>query len=149
MDCPVVKLKDICRGWCYASDRRWFSLRGLPPTKPMPSPRDPLDPLLENWRDAPPPAGTVAPEVWRRIAAAKVRKERADWLVQLEAVFVRPSFAFVFVTACVLLGLFLAEARVSRLQAERNVQMARQYLRLIDPSFTGTQPDGAAAAPRS
>jgi hypothetical protein len=115
----------------------------------MPPPREPLDPLLENWRDAPPPSGTVAPEVWRRIAAAKARQGQPDWLVRLEAVFARPSFAFVFVTACVLLGLFLAEARVSRLQAERNVQMARQYLRLIDPSFAGTQPDGAPAAPRS
>jgi hypothetical protein len=115
----------------------------------MPTPRDPLDPLLENWRDAPPPAGTVAPEVWRRIAATKARQERPGWLAQLEAVFARPSFAFVFVTACVLLGLFLAEARLSRLQAERNVQMARQYLRLIDPSFAGTQTRGAPAAPGS
>jgi hypothetical protein len=47
------------------------------------------------------------------------------------------------------LGLFLAEARLSRLQAERNVQMARQYLRLIDPSFAGTQTRGAPAAPGS
>jgi hypothetical protein len=121
----------------------------LPPTKPMKPPRDPLEHLLENWRDAPPPAGTVAPEVWRRIAATNARKEQPDWLTRLEAVFARPSFAFVFVTACVLLGLFLAEARVSRLQAERNVQMARQYLRLIDPAFTENQSRGTAAAPRS
>ena len=115
----------------------------------MPTPRDPLEHLLENWRDAPPPAGTVVPEVWRRIAAAEARQERPGWLPRLEAVFARPSFALVFVTACVLLGLFLAEARVSRLQAERNVQLARQYLRLIDPAFTENQPPGEAAAPRS
>jgi len=115
----------------------------------MPPPRDPLEHLLEYWRDAPPPAGPVGPEVWRRIAAAKTWKERPDWLVQLEAVFARPSFAFVFVTACVLLGLFLAEARLSRLQAEQNVEMARQYLRLIDPAFAETQPRGSPAAPRS
>lgn len=115
----------------------------------MPSPRDPLEHLLENWRDAPPPAGTVVPEVWRRIAETKVRQERPDWLTRLETVFARPSFAFVFVTACVLLGLFLAEARVSRLQAERNGQLARQYLRLIDPAFTENQSQGEAASPRS
>ena len=142
-------MKDFSRRRCYASDRQWWPLRGLPSITLMPTPRDPLEHLLENWRDAPPPAGTVVPEVWRRIAAAEARQERPGWLSRLEAVFARPSFALVFVTACVLLGLFLAEARVSRLQAERNVQMARQYLRLIDPAYTETQTRGEAAAPRS
>jgi hypothetical protein len=32
-----------------------------------------------------------------------------------------------------LLGLFLAEVRLSRLHAERSVQLAQSYLRLIDP----------------
>ena len=32
-----------------------------------------------------------------------------------------------------LLGLFLAEMRLSRLQAARGVQIAQSYLRLIDP----------------
>lgn len=34
---------------------------------------------------------------------------------------------------CALLGLFMAELRVSHLQRERNAQLARSYLLLIDP----------------
>jgi hypothetical protein len=38
-----------------------------------------------------------------------------------------------FVASCALLGLFLAEVRVNRLQRERSSQLARSYLQLIDP----------------
>ena len=103
----------------------------------MQSPNDPLDPLLERWRDATPaPPGPLAAEVWRRIAAAE-SPERPGLLARIEAAFARPSFAFTFVTACVLLGLFVAEVRLSRLQAERNTQLARSYLHLIDPLLEG------------
>lgn len=113
----------------------------------MHPPHDPLDDLLERWRDAPPPlAGPVGPEVWRRLAVADDLRAKAGWAARLEAVFDRPSFAFMFVAACVLLGLFLAEARVARLQAERHTQMAKHYLQLIDPLLADTQSRGPSAA---
>lgn len=103
----------------------------VPPVPP--DPLDPLDELLErSRRDIPPQPGSVSPEVWRRIEAAETKRPRG-WLEQLHGVFARPSFSVTFVAACMLLGLFLAEVRSSRLQAERSVQLAQSYLRLIDP----------------
>jgi len=117
----------------------------------MHPPRDPLDDLLERWQAESPPA-PMAPEVWRRIAAAESAPATvnapAGWLARLETVFTRPSFAVVFVTACVFLGLFLAEARLARLQAERNAQVARQYLELIDPLFAVSGQPGPGERPR-
>lgn len=115
----------------------------------MPTPRDPLDPLLERWRDAPPaPPGPLASEVWRRIAAA-TPPARPGLLAQIEAAFGRPSFAVAFLTVCVLAGLFAAEVRISRLQAERNTQLARSYLHLIDPLLEGVASSEVKGAPHS
>lgn len=105
---------------------------------------DPLDSLLERWRGAAPPMGaSVAPEVWQRIAAARPR-----WWERMELAMARPSFAAAFVIACVLLGLFLAEARISRLQSERSAQLAESYLRLIDPLLGQTNETRDRSAPR-
>jgi len=68
------------------------------------------------------------------------------WWARMEVAFARPSFAAAFVIACVLLGLFLAEARISRLQAERSAQLAKSYLRLIDPLLRETTDDRGRAA---
>ena len=84
------------------------------------------------------------PEVWQRIRAAEGADLRAGWRERLEAMFAQPSFAVAFVTACVLLGLFLAELRLSRLQADRNAQLARSYVSLIDPLFESPPPSGSA-----
>jgi hypothetical protein len=46
-----------------------------------------------------------------------------------------------------LLGLFLAEVRLSRLHAERGVQIAQSYLRLIDPLMDATAVKVAARRP--
>ena len=106
---------------------------------------DPLDPLLERWRAAPPPlAAPVAPEVWRRIHATQVVDRRTGWWARLETAFAQPSFAVAFVTACMLFGLFLAEMRLSRLQAERNAQLARSYVRLVAPLLENPPPLGRA-----
>ena len=108
---------------------------------------DSLQPLLERWRAVVPPLDApIAPEVWRRIRAAQRPEARADWRARLEAVFAQPAFAGAFVTACVLLGLFLAEMRVSQLQADRNAQLARSYVRLIDPLLENPRPSGGATA---
>jgi hypothetical protein len=99
----------------------------------MPSAPDPLDHLLDQWGKTPEPPPNLAPEVWRRLATAERRTEAPGWRARIEVVFSRPSFATTFVIACVLFGLFLAEVRVSRLEAERNAQLAQNYLRLVDP----------------
>jgi hypothetical protein len=106
----------------------------------MSPPDDPLDSLLERWRSAPPRAPSVAPEVRRRLAAAPA----PGFFERLAADIARPAFAITFVAACALLGLFLAEVRISRLQAARNRQLAESYVRLIDPTYSGR-----SAAPRT
>jgi hypothetical protein len=58
----------------------------------------------------------------------------------VETIFLRPAFAAVFVAACVLLGLFLAEVRVSRLHHDRDAQLLDSYRRLIDPLLTAVPP---------
>ncbi len=102
-------------------------------TIPMQPPFDPLDALLDRWNETPEPPPNLTHEVWRRVAVMESRAERPSLLARIEAAFARPSFAVAFVAACMLLGLFLAEVRLSRLEAERSSQLAQSYLRLIDP----------------
>ncbi|HEY4989694.1 MAG TPA: hypothetical protein VII09_07805 [Opitutaceae bacterium] len=98
----------------------------------MPTPPDPLDPLLERWSDPDVPAPNLAPEVWRRIAQAETRSHDGFW-ADVDAWLARPPFAALFVTCCALLGLFLAEVRLNHEQREHSAQLARSYLQLIDP----------------
>ena len=49
------------------------------------------------------------------------------------AMFSQPAFSVAFVAFCMLLGLFLAEVRLTRAQEERGVQIAGDYIRLVDP----------------
>ncbi|MBI2517878.1 MAG: hypothetical protein HYV95_13320 [Opitutae bacterium] len=100
------------------------------------TPPDPLDPLLDRWSAAPEPSPRLAADVWQRIAAHEGARRTPRWLAAVDAWFTRPSFAALFLVSCVLLGLFLAEVRVSRLQRERNAELARSYLQLIDPLLT-------------
>ncbi|HYP16498.1 MAG TPA: hypothetical protein VEQ65_04745 [Opitutus sp.] len=96
---------------------------------------DPLDPLLDHWSQTPDPSPRLTSEVWRRIALAEEASHpaRAGFWAGIESWFARPPFATMFVASCALLGLFLAEVRVNRLQQERSAQLARSYLQLIDP----------------
>ena len=99
---------------------------------------DPLDDALEALRvRTPAQPDSVQAEVWRRIAhgerAAPV--EEMPWWHRLEVAFTRPAFAAAFLAACLLLGLFLAEMRLTRLQTERTAALEESYLRLIDPMF--------------
>jgi hypothetical protein len=100
----------------------------------MNTPPDPLDPLLNRWSETPDPSPRLAAEVWQRISVAQAapREPLGFWAV-VETWFARPPFAVLFITSCALLGLFLAELRVSHLQRERSAQLARSYLQLIDP----------------
>lgn len=95
-----------------------------------PAPHDPLDPLLDRW-GKPPPFRPLVGEVRARVRAPAG---------ETETIFLRPAFAAVFVAACVLLGLFLAEVRVSRLHRDRDAQLLDSYRRLIDPLLTAVPP---------
>ncbi len=100
----------------------------------MPSPPDPLDPLLDRWTESADPAPNLAPEVWRRIDLIEgASRETGGFWSELDAWLSRPPFAVLFVTCCALLGLFLAEVRVNRLQREHSSELAHNYLLLIDP----------------
>ena len=112
----------------------------------MSLPPDHLDPLLERWRtNVPRLDAPLASDVWRRIHTAQ-GEARPNLFAALGEAFARPSFAVAFVTACVLAGLFFAELRLSQLQAERNVQLARSYVRLIDPLLNNLPPVGITTA---
>jgi hypothetical protein len=110
---------------------------------------DPLDAAFEVLRTSTPAQPeSVQHEVWRRIAHGEGTSpaETVPWLHRLETVFARPAFAAVFVAACLLLGLFLAEVRLTRLQAERTAALEQGYLRLIDPFFSASESPRAQPA---
>jgi hypothetical protein len=97
----------------------------------MNTPPDPLDPLLDRWKDSSESAPNLTPEVWRRIM---LTESGADgFWATITAWLARPPFAAMFVASCALLGLFLAEVRVNHEQREHSSQLARSYLQLIDP----------------
>jgi hypothetical protein len=98
----------------------------------MKPPPDPLDPLLDRWSGVPEPPSRLSAEVWHRIARAGPQPG-PKWWAAVEAWFARPPFALLFIACCALLGLFLAEVRINRLESERSAQLARSYLLLIDP----------------
>jgi hypothetical protein len=98
----------------------------------MPIPPDPLDPLLDRWKEPAEPSPNLAPEVWRRIMLSEGRGRDGFW-AEIAAWLSRPPFAAMFVVSCALLGMFLAEVRVNREQREQSSQLARSYLQLIDP----------------
>ena len=104
---------------------------------PPNDPRDPLDTLFERSRNAAPePSENLESMVWRRIAADENPPGvRRGWFAAIEVIFARPSFTAAFVVGCVLLGLLLAETRVSHMQAKRSVQFVQSYLRQIDPQL--------------
>lgn len=106
-----------------------------------PSPEDPLDPLLDRWSNIPEPSPRLSAEVWQRIATGEsLAPVQGPWAT-FEAWLARPAFALGFVAACALLGLFLAEVRIGQVQRDRNAQLARSYLHLIDPLVNPAAPE--------
>ncbi|HTL66686.1 MAG TPA: hypothetical protein VL200_03410 [Lacunisphaera sp.] len=106
----------------------------------MNTPPDPLDPLLNRWSETPEPPARLSAEVWQRISRVEGEAEApVGWRAIVEAWFARPPFAAMFVACCALLGLFLAEVRVNRLESERSAQLARSYMQLIDPLLNQTE----------
>lgn len=101
----------------------------------MQPPTDPLDSLFERWGESTPRVrDSLDREVWRRIANAESRPAPVGWFSTIESAFARPAFAVAFVAACMLLGLFLAEVRLSKLHEQRSVVIEASYLQLIAPS---------------
>jgi hypothetical protein len=107
----------------------------------MNTPPDPLDPLLDRWSETPEPSSRLTANVWQQIALDAGEARPTGIWATLEVWLGRPAFAIGFVTACALLGLFLAEVRVSHLQRERSAQLARSYLLLIDPLLNSPEED--------
>lgn len=100
-------------------------------------PPDPLDPLLDRWSDTPEPSPRLAADVWQRIALHESSAPAARrWWQVADLWFARPAFAALFLLCCTLIGLLAAQIRVSRIQQERNAQLAQSYIQLIDPLLT-------------
>lgn len=115
----------------------------------MNTPHDPLQSALEALRaSTPAQPESVQHEVWRRIAHGEhtAPAEPLPWWHAIESAFARPAFAAAFIAACLLLGLFLAEVRLTRIQAERTAALERSYLSLVDPLFRATDSPRAQPA---
>ncbi|HXA80016.1 MAG TPA: hypothetical protein VNV14_02000 [Opitutaceae bacterium] len=95
----------------------------------MPS-KDPLDELLDRWNPVHPDTSGLQRDVWRRIAAI-----RPGLLVQLWAWLRRPAFSLLFAAACALAVLAFVEWHEVQRQRQVNAELARQYLRVIDPAL--------------
>jgi len=104
----------------------------------MQPPTDPLDNLLNRWGQSTPSPDHLEPEVWRRIAVADDPDDVPNLLTRIKTVFARPSFSIAFAAACVLLGLFLTQLRISHRHAQNNLQLVQNYLRLVDPLLEPT-----------
>lgn len=106
------------------------------------NPRDPLDELLDHWQSP----SLVSPTLRTRVQNETAREipGRSDWFERFTTAFARPSFAAAFISACVLLGLFLAESRISHLHAAFGAQVARNYVQLIDPLVVAPPPAPSA-----
>jgi hypothetical protein len=105
----------------------------------MPLPPDPLDSLLNRWKTPDGPIPNLEPEVWSRVRELERTRSQGFWQ-EIDAWLSRPPFAALFVACCALLGLFLAEVRINRVQRDRNTQLARSYLQLIDPLLKSEAP---------
>jgi hypothetical protein len=109
-----------------------------------PPPEDPLDPLLDRWSVTPDPSPRLTAEVWQRIATDRDHGSLAPGLWAMFGSWIeRPAFAVGFVVACALAGLFVAEIRINHAHRERNAQLARSYLQLIDPLVSNSEPPPA------
>lgn len=107
---------------------------------------DPLDPMFARWQaDTPALPRSVRSEVWNRIEHEEAHPGFAGWFARIETAFCRPAFAMAFVAICVLLGLFLAETRLTATHAERAAELEQKYLSLQYLSLLDPQVETSAA----
>lgn len=109
----------------------------------MSAPQDPLDRLLDRWESTAPDAPGLENEVWRRIGRLGEAQARPGFLARLESRFARPAFAVLFLVACILGALLFVERRTAVRAGEVNAELARQYMRLIDPLRDAPGPAGS------
>jgi hypothetical protein len=95
----------------------------------MPS-QDPLDELLDRWNPVHPDISGLKRDVWQRIAAV-----HPGLLVQLGTWLRRPAFSLLSTASCALAVLAFVEWHEARRQHQVNAELARQYLRVIDPAL--------------
>ncbi|MCF3650388.1 hypothetical protein [Synoicihabitans lomoniglobus] len=104
---------------------------------------DPLDELLKTYPSPPPLAADFKAQVQQRIARS-IPPHRHGWWANLNTTFAQPAFAVVFVFACTLLGLLLAEIRTSAERSRTHARVVDSYLQLINPRI---EPDALTTPP--
>lgn len=104
---------------------------------------DPLEQLLK-LSESTPPSPDITTEVWRRISRSDVNDETPSLGNIVHGWFGKWPFAALFVATCILTGLLLAEFRLNQLEDERQAQLARSYLTLIDPLLQEMEPGGSS-----
>ena len=107
---------------------------------------DPLDELLSSHPPPPALSSTFQADVERRLRQS-APPLRLSWWESIERLFAQPAFSAVFVCACVLLGLLLAEIRVSSERQATHNQVVQSYLQLLDPRLELTATTAESAAP--
>ncbi len=110
-----------------------------------PDPFDPLDELLTAYPAPPPLAPDFKAQVQQRLSAAPVAAP-LRWWQSIDHVFGQPAFAAVFVCACVLLGLLLAEIRVGDERDRMHARVVESYLQLINPRIDAAATDAATTS---
>lgn len=93
---------------------------------------DPLDELLARHQDTPPLADLRA-EVWHRVSLTEDSADETGILPVINGWFARWPFAALFIASCALVGGLWAEVHANRIERQRNAEVVRSYLVLIDP----------------
>ncbi len=105
------------------------SVRPSPLNQLMSPPPDPLDTILDTLRESPAIRPSFRAEVWARISTQASTTRGYRFLELWSGRWLAAGF----VAACIACGVLLAEHRIAREQVERNREIARNYLILIDP----------------
>lgn len=108
--------------------------------------KDELDVLLDQWRNTPEPDPHIKQRIWARIAAQDGamtgRSRPGPWLVRAFKLLSQPLGASAFLALCILLGIAMAEFRISKLQKDRTEELARNYMALIESEMPLGQEGG-------
>lgn len=99
----------------------------------MSSSRDPLDELFDAYPKPPPMAADFKAQVQHRVATEAPVSRLAGWWHVIDRMFAQPAFATMFVCACVLLGLLVAEIQTGAERSRTHARVVQSYLSLINP----------------
>ena len=91
---------------------------------------------LASWRVQPRLPSSFQREVWARIGSRQAEREAAFgrqlWL-QVESLFARPAYVFVFAGICLLLGLSVAHQRAEETNAQIHERLETRYVESVSP----------------